>query len=162
LHRTTREPVIEDLLLFRPGDGYSLQKVEESERLLRATHYFYDPEIRITRVAEGKVDLEIVTRDLWTLKGGGGVSRSGGTNSTHFQIEDTNLLGTGRNLDIERVSDVDRTTSQLHYRDPNVGHSRVLLDLGFSSNSDGDAKSLQLEQLFFSFDSRWAAGLSAA
>ncbi|HXU30210.1 MAG TPA: hypothetical protein VN851_06510, partial [Thermoanaerobaculia bacterium] len=50
LHRTTREPVIEDLLLFRPGDGYSLQKVEESERLLRATHYFYDPEIRITRV----------------------------------------------------------------------------------------------------------------
>ncbi len=162
LHRTTREHVIEDLLLFRPGDRYSARKVEESERMLRTTHYFDDPEIRIVRVADGKVDLEIVTRDLWTLKGGGGVSRSGGTNSTHFQLQDTNLLGTGRSLDVERSSDVDRTSSQLHYRDPNVGHSRVLLDLGYASNSDGDAKSLQLERPFFSFDSRWAAGLTAA
>lgn len=162
LHRTTRSHVIEDLLLFRPGDRYSVRKIEESERILRATHYFYDPEIRALRVAEGKVDLEIVTRDLWTLKGGGGVSRSGGTNSTHFQIEDTNLLGTGRSLDVERSSNVDRTTSLLHYRDPNVGHSRVLFDLGYSSNSDGDLKSIQVERPFFSFDSRWAAGVTAA
>src|SRR5262245_9545871 len=45
LHRTTRSNVIEDLLLFRPGDPYSARKIEESERMLRATHYFYDPEI---------------------------------------------------------------------------------------------------------------------
>lgn len=162
LHRTTREHVIEDLLLFRPGDRYSARKIEESERMLRTTHYFDDPEIRVVRVADGKVDLEIVTRDLWTLKGGGGIGRSGGTNSTHFQLQDTNLLGTGRSLDVERSTNVDRTSSQLHYRDPNVGHSRVLFDLGFASNSDGDAKSLQLERPFFSFDCRWAAGATAA
>jgi hypothetical protein len=161
LHRTTREHVIEDLLLFRPGDRYSVQKIEESERLLRATHYFYDPEIHVVRVAEGKVDLQVVTRDLWTLKGGAGVGRSGGTNSTHFKIEDTNLLGTGQTLEVERSSDVDRTTSRLHYRDPNVGHGRVLFDLGYSSNSDGDLKSFQVERPFYSFDSRWAAGLTA-
>ena len=162
LHRRTREHVIEDLLLFRPGDPYSVQKIEESERLLRATHDFYDPEIRVARVVEGKVDLQVVTRDVWTLKGGAGVGRSGGTNSTHFKLEDTNLLGTGQTLEVERSSDVDRTTSRLHYRDPNVGHSRVLFDLGYSSNSDGDLKSIQVERPFFSFDSRWAAGLTAA
>ncbi|HEV7667440.1 MAG TPA: hypothetical protein VGS22_02870 [Thermoanaerobaculia bacterium] len=161
LHRTTRSHVVEDLLLFRPGDLYSASKIEESERLLRTTHYFYDPEIRAVRFAEGRVDLEIVTRDLWTLKGGVGVGRSGGTNSSHFQIEDTNLLGTGRTLDVEQSSNVDRTSSLLHYRDPNVGHSRVLFDLGYSNNSDGDLKSVQVERPFFSFDSRWAAGLTA-
>ncbi len=161
LHRTTRSNVIEDLLLFRPGDPYSARKIEESERMLRATHYFYDPEIRVARYVDGKVDLEVVTRDLWTLKGGGGVSRSGGTNSTHFQIQDTNLFGTGQSLDLEQSSDVDRTSSLVHYRDPNVGHSRILLDLGYATNSDGDQKSFELERPFFSFDSRWAAGLSA-
>ncbi len=161
LHRTTREHVIEDLLLFRPGDRYSVTKIEESERLLRSSHYFYDPEIRVVRYAEGKVDLQVATRDLWTLKGGAGVGRSGGANSTHFQLQDTNLLGTGRTLDLERSTTVDRTSSLVHYRDPNVGHSRVLLDVGYASNSDGDLKSLAVERPFFSFDSRWAAGLSA-
>ncbi len=162
LHRVTRADVIEDLLLFRPGDPFSAQKVAESERLLRATHYFYDPEIRIVGVADGKVDLEVVTRDVWTLKGGVGVGRSGGTNSSHFKIEDTNLLGTGQTLDIDRSTDVDRTSSLFHYRDPNVGHSRVLFDLAYSSNSDGDGKSVQVERPFFAFDSRWAAGFSVA
>ncbi|MEP7012380.1 MAG: hypothetical protein ABJC13_18830 [Acidobacteriota bacterium] len=161
LHRTTREHVIEDLLLFRPGDRYTVQKIEESERLLRATHYFYDPEIHVVRVGEGRVDLRVVTRDVWTLKGGAGVGRSGGTNSTHFKLEDTNLLGTGQTLEVERSSDVDRTSSRLHYRDPNVGHSRVLVDLGYSNNSDGDLKSFQVERPFYAFDSRWAAGLTA-
>jgi outer membrane protein assembly factor BamA len=161
LHRTTRTGVVEDLLLFEPGDRFVARRIDESERLLRASRYFYDPEIRIVRVADGRVDLEVVTQDLWGLKGGVGAGRSGGANSTHFQVKDSNLLGTGAALNLERTSDVDRSSSLLEYRDPNLLGSRVVLEVGHATNSDGSRSSFQLERPFYSFDSRWAAGASA-
>src|SRR6185436_14615196 len=39
LHRTTRPGVIERQLLLKPGDPYSWEAVEESERLLRSNRY---------------------------------------------------------------------------------------------------------------------------
>ena len=47
LHPTTREQVIERLLLVAPGDPYSARRVAESERILRSTRYFYDAQIRL-------------------------------------------------------------------------------------------------------------------
>jgi hypothetical protein len=150
-----------NLLLIRPGDLYSRRRIEESERLLRAAHYFYNPEIRVVRYDGEKVDLEVVTRDLWTLKGGAGVGRSGGTNSTHFKLQDTNFLGTGKSLNLERSSNVDRTSSLFHFQDPNVLGSRTRLGLDYASNSDGSLRSFQLERPFYSFESRWAGGITA-
>lgn len=161
LHRTTRSPVVENLLLIRPGDPYSSRRIEESERLLRAAHYFFNPEIRVVGYDGDKVDLEVVTRDLWTLKGGIGVGRSGGTNSTHFKLQDSNLLGTGKSFNLERSSNVDRTSSLFHFQDPNVLGSRTRLGLDYASNSDGSFRRFQLERPFYAFDSRRAGGITA-
>ncbi|MGE0640208.1 MAG: BamA/TamA family outer membrane protein [Thermoanaerobaculia bacterium] len=162
LHRQTRPHVVEELLLFRPGDLYSARKIAESERLLRSTHFFDDPEIRVVRFADGRVDLRVTTRDLWTLKGGVGIGRSGGVNSTHFQLEDTNLLGTGRTVDLEQSSNVDRSSFLVHFRDANLAGRRVYLDVNYAENSDGNDRSFELTRPFFALDSRWAAGVRAA
>jgi hypothetical protein len=161
LHRTTRPSVIEELILFRPGDRYSRGKIEESERLLRASHFFYDPAIRAVRYQDNRVDLEVVGQDLWTLKGGVGVGRSGGANSTRFQIEDTNLFGTGKVLNLERTSNVDRTSTLLHFEDPNVTGRRLKVGLDYSSNSDGSLRAFEFDRPFYSLDASWAAGVSA-
>ena len=159
LHRSTREQVIENRLLFAPGDPYSRRILEESERLLRATRYLYDAQIRPVRYRDNRVDLEVITRDVWTLTAGVGLSRAGGENTTRFQIQDTNFLGTGREIALEHTDDVDRTSSLALYRDRQLAGSRVSLELWLGENSDGTLQRMELERPFFSLETRRAAGL---
>lgn len=161
LHRSTRHKVIADQLLFKTGDPFSRRTLEESARLLRANRYFYDAEIRPVRYAEGRVDVEVVVQDIWTLNAGGGVGRSGGTNTTRFLLQDTNFLGTGKSVTLQRETSVDRTTSLLRYDDNALFGSHAIARLAYSANSDGGSRSILLAQPFYSLDSRWAAGVTA-
>jgi hypothetical protein len=162
LHRNTRDQVIEQQLLFKPGDQYSRRVLDESERLLRKNRYLYDVKIRPIRYGDGRVDLEVVTRDVWTLNVGGGLGRSGGTTSTHLQLQDTNFLGTGKSLTLERQGNVDRTTSLFRYDDPAILGSRVRMGAQYESNSDGGYRSLEIGRPFFALDTRWSAFLTAS
>ena len=159
LHRSTRDGVIDNWLLLRPGDPYSRRLIEESERLLRATRYLYDAHIRPVRYRDNRVDLEVITRDVWTLTAGVGLSRAGGENTTRLQVQDTNFLGTGREVQLEHADDVDRTSTLAVYRDRQLAGSRVSLELWLGENSDGTLKRLELERPFFALETRRAAGL---
>ena len=88
LHIKTRANVVRQQLLFKPGDRYSRRLLDESERLLRAASYFYDAWIRPVRYHDGKVDLKVTTKDVWTLNPGFNYGRSGGTNSTGMKLEE--------------------------------------------------------------------------
>jgi outer membrane protein assembly factor BamA len=161
LHRTTRDSVILDQLLFHSGDRYSRHLLDESERILRQDRYLYDVEIRPVRYAGNRVDVEVVTRDVWTLNVGANLGRSGGVSSTGFQLQDTNLLGTGKSVTLAHSSNVDRTSSLLQYNDAAVLGSRVRLDAGYSDNSDGNVRHLELGRPFYSLDARWSVQLNA-
>ncbi|MFY9821214.1 MAG: POTRA domain-containing protein, partial [Thermoanaerobaculia bacterium] len=159
LHRTTRAKVIERQLLFKPGDVFSPELVAESARLLRTNDYLYDVDMKPTLRQDGKVDVEVVTRDVWTLSGGVSFGRAGGVNTTSFSAEDSNLFGTGKDLAIERIGSVDRISDLVRYVDPNLGGSRYQLLASYAQNSDGGRERLELERPFFSLETRWAAGL---
>jgi hypothetical protein len=161
LHRTTRPEVIERQLLLQPGDRFSPEAARESERLLRANRFLYEASIHPVDGDAGKVDLEVLTRDVWTLQGGLNFHRAGGTNSTEFDLEDENVLGTGKDLQVARKSDVDRTSKLVRYRDPSLGGSRALLDFELAANSDGGTRVLALDRPFFALDTRWALGAGA-
>ncbi len=162
LHRTTREEVIEQQLLFRPGDRYSRHVLDESERNLRQNRYLNEVKIRPVHYDDGRVDLEVVTRDVWTLNVGGGFGRSGGTSTTHLQLQDTNFLGTGKSITLERQGNVDRTTSLFRYDDPALLGSHARLSVGYESSSDGSGRSLSFGRPFYSLDARWSAYLMAS
>jgi len=162
LHRTTRDEVIENQLLFKTGDRFSQHAMDESERLLRRNRYLYNAEIRPVRYENGRVDLVVATRDVWTLNAGVGLGRSGGANTTRFLLQDTNFLGTGKSLSFQRESDVDRTTSLFQYDDRALLGTHGTMSLAYSNNSDGSERFLSLAQPFYSLDSRWAAGLAAS
>ncbi|HSG39152.1 MAG TPA: POTRA domain-containing protein [Thermoanaerobaculia bacterium] len=159
LHRTTRPGVIERQLTFQPGDVFSPELIAESARLLRTKDYLYDVDIRPTLREDGKVDVEVATRDVWTLEGSASFSRSGGENDTSFSIEDTNLFGTGKELTVARIGTVDRTSNLIRFRDTNVLGSHVQLLASYADNSDGGRVRFELEQPFYSLQSRWAAGV---
>ncbi len=159
LHVTTRPTVIRDQLTFRSGDPFSPEALAESERVLRGNHYVYDAHVESLACVDHQVDVAVMTRDVWTLQGGVNFHRDGGTNSTSFEIQDENFLGTGKSIDLLEQSTIDRTSRLVSYSDPNLLGSRGRLDLSLSSNSDGRTDRLNLERPFYSLDSRWAAGV---
>jgi outer membrane translocation and assembly module TamA len=161
LHLVTRPEVVERQLLLRPGDEYSPEKAAESARILRNNRYLYDADVRPVDAGDGEVDLEVVTRDVWTLQGGAGFHRSGGANSTHLDIQDLNFLGRGKAISVSHETSVDRTSNLFNYTDPSLLGTHGRLDLAYAANSDGRLESVALERPFYSLDSRWAVGALA-
>jgi hypothetical protein len=161
LHRTTRPEVIQHQLLFQPGDTFSPDRVRETERLLRANRYLYEATIRPVAEDAQKVDLEVLTRDVWTLQGGINFRRAGGANSLAFDLEDENFFGTGKDIEVGRLSNVDRTTKLVRYRDPSLAGTHGRLDTTLASSSDGNTRILDVARPFYALDTRWALGALA-
>jgi outer membrane protein assembly factor BamA len=159
-HIITRDAVIEHQLLFRTGDRFSQRLLEESERLLRANNYLFDAKIMPIRVADGIVDIQVWTRDLWTLMPGFSVSRSGGENRTRVELSEKNLLGLGVRLRLSHVENVDRDSNSFLYSDRNLGKSWTSVLFKYSDSSDGGTMQFNLIRPFYAMDSRWSAGMT--
>ena len=161
LHIKTRASVIRAQLLFKPGDRYSHRLLEESERLLRADSYFYDAWIRPVAYHDGKVDLKITTKDVWTLDPGFNYGRSGGTNSTGAKLEDANFLGTGSSINLGYQSTVDRSGYSIDLSDKTAFGTFTAVDLNYGNFTDGDMRGISITRPFYALDTRWAASVAA-
>ncbi len=160
VHIRTREPVIRRRLLFKEGEVYSRRLLEESERLLRSLGFLYDAKVRPVAYDGERVDVEVETRDVWTLRAGVNFGRKGGENHTRFGVEEKNFLGFGKHLSVQRSRDVDRVSQLYGYVDPALAGSRMRMELAYLDNSDGYQQSATLERPFYSLDTTWAAGIS--
>jgi hypothetical protein len=158
LHYKTRQSVIRNQLLFKPGQPYSRRVLDESERILRADGYFYDAWIRAIGYHDGKVDLRVTTKDVWTLNPGFNYGRSGGTNSTGVQLQDTNVLGSGADVVLSHSVTIDRTSSLLSVSDQHIMGSFVAVGANYGDLSDGRIRELTVQQPFYALDTHWAAG----
>ena len=159
-HIDTRESSIDAQLLFRSGDSYSRRVLDETERNLRNLRFILEPEIRVVGYHDSLVDLEVVTHDVWTTNPGFSFGRAGGKNSIGFKLEELNLLGFGKHLAISHHDNVDRSSYELKWVDPNVAGSRWRSRIALTDSSDGNGQVLELERPFYSLDSRWSAGIS--
>jgi hypothetical protein len=161
LHIRTKRGVIRAQLLFKSGDRYSAQKLAETERNLRTLRYLYDAHVVPVHYADGKVDVKVITMDVWTLDPSVSLGRSGGVNSTSYSLQDSNFLGWGKALQVGRTSDVDRTSNLAEYSDPNVFGSRWTAALAYVDSSDGNQRTANFAQPFYSLDTRWSADIFA-
>ncbi len=156
LHPRTKVSVIRRLLLFHTGERYEGRLLRESERILRSQRYFYTADVRPIRYHDGRVDVEVVTRDVWTLNFGLGFGRSGGTNTSRIGLEDANFLGYGKDVTLRRSKSVDRTEMLYRYRDPALGGTRWAMTAAYSDNSDGWSKEFSVQRPFYALDTRWS------
>src|SRR5580700_7285178 len=161
LHIRTKRSTIRAQLLFASGDKYRARKLAETERALRLLTYIYDARVVPVRYADGKVDVKVITKDVWTLSPGVSFGRTGGTNQTKLNLQDTNFLGWGKTLQISRGSNVDRTSDTIQWMDPNVFGSRWTSSLAYSDSSDGSERSLQIIRPFWSLDAPWSTRITA-
>lgn len=159
LHMNTRTSVLRDQLLFKTGDRYVHRIVEETERIMRTNDYLYDALIVPTAWDGHTVDLEVRTRDTWTLNPGINFSRQGGANETSVQLEEKNLLGRGKKLAFAWSNNVDRESLDFDYFDPHFNSSWTRLGLTYSDADDGSTKAFRLDRPFYSLDTRHAGGV---
>jgi outer membrane protein assembly factor BamA len=161
LHIRTKRAAIQAQLLFKPGDKYRGRKLQETERNLRALMYVYDAHIVPVHYADGKVDIKVITKDVWTLSPGISFGRAGGTNSTSYNLQDSNIFGSGKAVQVSRSSTVDRTSNTLSYSDPNILGSHWTTAMEYVNSSDGNERSVIGGQPFYSLDTTWSTKLIA-
>ena len=159
LHVRTQDAVIRAQILIEPGDRFSRRLLEESERLLRRNRYLFDASIQVASYADGVVDIEVRTRDVWTLVPDVSFSRTGGEDKWRVGIIENNLLGRGTRLRFAYEENVDRDVTLFEVVDTNLFRTRADLLMQVADSSDGDASRFRLQRPFFSLDSRWSAGV---
>jgi outer membrane protein assembly factor BamA len=158
IHVTTRPEVIEQQLLFGAGDSFSAQAIEETERILRSNRFIQEASIEAVEHTDGVVDIRVSTSDVWTLAPKLKLSRTGGQNSSGFGIRETNLLGTGMQIEAMYESDVDRDSKVLKFADHNIRNSWYGVMAIAENNSDGHTYGLDFGKPFYSLESRSAHG----
>ncbi|MEM1110655.1 MAG: BamA/TamA family outer membrane protein [Pseudomonadota bacterium] len=159
-HSTTREWVIRDQLLFTEGDRYQLVQMQESERILRDLRFIFDATVRAYRRCGDEVDVEVYTRDIWTLTPLLSFTRSGGENEYTIGIRDSNFLGTGKAVTVRYEQDEERSGVNLLYSDPAIMGSRWRGRITLTDNDDGHERGLNIVRPFYSVYETWSAGLA--
>jgi hemolysin activation/secretion protein len=159
LHIETRPSVIREQLLFHTGDLFSQRLLTENERILRQNPFLYDAVIVPVGYDGSAVDLEVRTRDVWTLRPGFNFGRAGGANRLSLKLVEKNLLGYGKEVHAEWRDTVDRTSLIFGYNDPHFLHPFTRLSLAYADSSDGQTKAVALEQPFYSLETRRSGGL---
>lgn len=162
LHIRTRPDVIRRALLFHSGEPVSAQRIQETERNLRGLSYLYDVQIRPISYKDGIVDIEVVTRDSWTLDPGLGFSRKGGDNESKYGLKEVNLLGTGIAIEWQRTEVAEGTEDQFQFANNQMFGSRVRLSYKYDDLVNAELHSIAVVRPFYSLDSRWTAGIQGS
>jgi hypothetical protein len=162
IHIQTREWVVRRQLLFKPGERVSVRLIEETERLMMSSRIFYDVSIVPVGYRDGVVDIEVRTRDNWTLHLGGGASREGGANKSESGLLDRNFLGTGVLFGASRFRDADRSGTEYRFSAPNLLDGWTTVAYSHSRLSDGESLMASILRPFYAMDTRWAAGITRA
>jgi outer membrane protein assembly factor BamA len=162
IHIQTWPSVVRDKLLFKTGERVSVHVMEETERLLRSNRFLYDVSIVPTAYHDGIVDVEVRTRDTWTLQPGLSASRTGGSNKTNVGFTESNALGSGILVGVNRISDPDRTGTLYQVSHPHAFDGWTAINYSLTQLSDGENRTISVNRPFYALDTRWAAGIRTA
>lgn len=161
IHITTREQVVRWELLFKEGDPYDRNVIEESERNLRKRSYLTEVLIESYFNDEDKtVDVIVHTRDQWSMIVGftfGGTSEN---STAGVDFGDKNLLGMGQSLNYSFRTGTSGYTHNYGYRNSNLLGSRYDLWLENRLKPEEAFYNAQLDQPFYSLSTPAAHGVA--
>jgi outer membrane protein assembly factor BamA len=162
LHIVTKENVIRSELLFKSGDVFDPELLEESERNLRRLAYIGEVEITPVREESTFVDISVVTQDQWSTLLSTIFRREGGRTTLGLAVEEFNLLGFGKQVFSEFRHEPEGNILSLGYTDPLLFGSRWTTREAFETGPFINRVSAQLVRPFFSLDTKWAMGVSTS
>jgi hypothetical protein len=161
-HITTRESVIRNKLLFEEGDVLDEELLEATERSLRRNQYINVAEVLVVPVDDQSVDIEVHTKDVWSLMPGLDIDGGGGLARVTGSLTEVNLFGYGKKLFAEARWESDiGTTWKFDYSDYQMFNSRWVGGARYATGPLIEFYSIQARMPLYSPDSKWAYGGSA-
>ncbi|MGH9315926.1 MAG: POTRA domain-containing protein [Thermoanaerobaculia bacterium] len=157
IHIETREAVIRKFLLFQEGDPYDPARLDETERNLRALGFLTMASVTAGPPHDGVVDVNVVTQDAWTLQPSLSLGSTGGVSTYSFELEESDLVGSGRQVSVAYDKGTERTNHRLQYQDPYLFGPYWAGSLLYSQNSDGEEQRAQVARPFSGFVDRRSA-----
>jgi outer membrane protein assembly factor BamA len=159
IHIPTKPSVIRRQLLVHPGDWTDLERIEESERTLRALPFIKEASISQQQTPDGRVDLLVKTQDAWTTQPQFNISSEGGQTTYAGGFEEINLLGYGKDVSYFYKKNTDGITHIVGYSDPQFLNTRMQLNTAFQDTPSGNVQDVNLTRPFYSLATRAAAGI---
>jgi outer membrane protein assembly factor BamA len=162
-HILTRESVIRTKLLFDEGDVLDEELLAASERQLRRFKFLNASEIKVIPIDEQTVDVEVRTKDAWSLEPGANFEGGGGLAKVSAHLIEFNLLGYGKKLFAEGVYENDvGTTWKFGYSDYQLFGSRWVGNARYTSGPLIESFLVQARKPLYSLDSEWSYGGSVS
>jgi hypothetical protein len=168
-HRTTRESVIAREALFRAGDRYDQTLVEETVRNLRGSGLSNVVVVLpVASAAPERVDVLIVTRDIWSLRLNTDFEfQQGHLVYLSTSLSENNLLGWRKTAAL--VLDMDQGAVRVgpSYVDPNIRGTRLTLSASArvhyrreGGGTEGSSSGLTVAYPLYQLASRWGGSFS--
>ncbi|MBK7770800.1 MAG: hypothetical protein IPI48_09780 [bacterium] len=154
LHATTRPHVLRHEFLFREGDPFRADLLDETERNLRALGILAEVVVApIDTTADGRVAVRVATRESWTLETDVTFSLdAGGQSRWTVQMADKNFMGYGVTAGAGLGRDLASEYWNLWYRQRRVAGSGLTLGLDYAKRSEGHLRQLELSRPFYALD----------
>lgn len=156
LHMETRQSFVRRTLLFKEGDCYEPDLLEESERLLRAYTFIAGSDILADPQPDGSLHVTVRTRDEWSTQVDVRVGFEDGFELKGVRLSESNLLGTGRTFGIYYLESQLTRNYGLTLLDPQLGGTRWQLRTAAARTRAGTALEQALTHPFVGETGRWA------
>jgi outer membrane protein assembly factor BamA len=158
-HIPTRESVIRTELLFKEGDVLDEELLVASERSLRRFQFVNKAEVLVVPVDDETVDVEVRTKEAWTLEPGMNIKGGGGLATVSGHLIEFNLLGLGKKLYGEAIYENDvGTTWKFGYSDYQILKTRWVGNAVYQNGPLIESFFAQARLPLYSPDSTWSYG----
>ena len=171
LHWQTNIDIIRDEVLFKEGERYSQEKIDENLKMLITIKQFASANIFPITVAgdSSKVDVIVVARDLWAIQINLDAKYLAGESNVTVPLIWRNAFGMRKEIEFKYHRDNYRTDLILIYRDPRILRSDWLLEtqcqqswLVENKNHDGYLYSIMFDKPFRSVYDKWHFNIQAS
>ena len=161
LHINTRNRIIRNHLILKPGHYFNNMEVADNERILRNLASINDARIIVSHYdhINNTVDLTVIVKDVWSK--GFGLSTSD-FSSGNFDFWDRNFLGTGHDFSNQIIWDTERepqTGYHGQYYVRNIYGSFIDSKINYYSVFDHHEYNFQLLRNFYSPGTKYAGGI---
>ncbi len=163
-HVLTREDIIRNELLFKQGDIYSPDLLDETERNLRALGIIGDVDIVSDTVRNRRIDVSVYTHDRWTLGVKWAYKQEGGVQNMTVALKDDNFMGRGQGLSVGYNYRSDRNNphgAELDFVERRLFGTRFGLRAKYVNSEDAKMHSLSLQRSFYEEAATWAGSVYA-
>lgn len=148
VHMDTREAVVRRELLFKEGDPYDEDLIEETERNLRRLPFLRLVSVEPVPGDGGAVDVRVTTWDAWTIDGLVSYRREAGRDRWSAGLTERNFAGLGKEIRGEYNSP-SPTERVFGFRDPQFLGRRMVLTGDYVDQSALKSVQAQVTRPFF-------------